>query len=75
MFGTVSVGAGSSRPEITLNNVGEIVNDWWYKIPEHFKNVRLDEWQITPNHVHGIIQINTDCRRENLAPTKITCPY
>ena len=54
-----------------LNDFGNIVNNWWYEIPEHFKNVRLDEWQIMPNHVHGIIQINSNHGRGNHAPTTL----
>lgn len=28
------------------------------EIPEHFKFVRLHEFQIMPNHIHGMIEIN-----------------
>ncbi|PIZ44091.1 transposase [candidate division WWE3 bacterium CG_4_10_14_0_2_um_filter_41_14] len=79
IFGSVPVGAGLSRPALSgsphpvmeLNDFGNIVNNWWYEIPEHFKNVRLDEWQIMPNHVHGIIQINSNHGRGNHAPTTL----
>ena len=33
---------------------------FWNQIPNHFKNVRLDEFVVMPNHVHGIIQIIPD---------------
>jgi len=36
--------------EKSLINIG-------YRIPEHFINVKLDEFQIMPNHLHGIIVI------------------
>ncbi len=44
--------------EMKLNSIGKIVEKCWYQIPEHFKNVELDYFQIMPNHLHGIIIIN-----------------
>jgi putative transposase len=44
--------------EMKLSPIGEIANNRWLEIPEHFKNVELDEFIIMPNHVHGIIVIN-----------------
>ncbi|MBN2087388.1 hypothetical protein JW758_03500 [Candidatus Peregrinibacteria bacterium] len=41
-----------------LNEIGCIATKYWQEIPNHFKNVRLDEWVIMPNHVHGIIIID-----------------
>jgi REP element-mobilizing transposase RayT len=29
----------------------------WFEIPKHFPNIELDEFQIMPNHIHGIIII------------------
>lgn len=36
---------------------GEIANKCWIGIPNHFPHIRLDEFVIMPNHVHGIIVI------------------
>jgi putative transposase len=44
--------------KINLSPVGKIVEGCWLGIPEHFKNVKLDEWVIMPNHIHGIIIID-----------------
>jgi REP element-mobilizing transposase RayT len=43
--------------KIILNNYGISAKHCWFKIPKHFPNVELDEFQIMPNHVHGIIII------------------
>ena len=43
--------------EMVLNGIGKIVNECWMKIPNHFSNVKLDEYVIMPNHFHGIIVI------------------
>ncbi len=54
--------------EMKLNDVGEMMNMWWLKIPKRFQNVRLNEYQIMPNHIHGIIIINNG-RTHGSAPT------
>ena len=43
---------------LRASQIGEIAIDFWKKIPEHFPFVVLDEFQIMPNHLHGIIIIN-----------------
>ena len=45
--------------KMILNKYGEIVEKTWTKIPEHFQNVELDEYVIMPDHIHGIINIQT----------------
>jgi REP element-mobilizing transposase RayT len=42
---------------IELNNNGEIVRGCWLSITEHFPNVRLHDFVVMPNHIHGIIEI------------------
>jgi putative transposase len=46
--------------KMRLNNNGKIVEQWWQKISEHFPCVKLAEYIIMPNHVHGIIEITDD---------------
>ncbi|MBI4651259.1 transposase [Candidatus Desantisbacteria bacterium] len=41
-----------------LNEYGEIVFKCWIDLPEHYKNIKLDEFVIMPNHVHGIVVID-----------------
>lgn len=52
-FGEISNG------EMIFSEIGEMANKYWLEIPEHFPFVVLDEFIIMPNHVHGIIIINT----------------
>jgi putative transposase len=42
---------------IELSQMGKIAEKCWLEIPNHFPHVRLDEFVIMPNHVHGIIVI------------------
>ncbi|MDR0909812.1 MAG: hypothetical protein LBM77_08615 [Spirochaetaceae bacterium] len=41
-----------------LNKYGQIANDCWTAIPEHFKYAELGLFVIMPDHVHGIISID-----------------
>ena len=41
-----------------LNEIGCIAAKFWQVIPKYFPFVRLDEWVVMPNHMHGIVIIN-----------------
>ncbi|MDR0819724.1 MAG: hypothetical protein LBN43_09170 [Oscillospiraceae bacterium] len=50
--------------EVRLSYTGVASLQCWNSIPEHFPNVKLDEFVIMPNHIHGIIVVdNADYRR------------
>ena len=36
---------------------GQIANDCWLAIPDHFQYARLGTYVVMPNHVHGIVFI------------------
>ncbi len=42
---------------VILSDEGKIVFDCWNNIPIHFDYVRIHEFVIMPNHMHGIIEI------------------
>ena len=44
--------------KMILNKIGNIVKKCFLEIPEHFSDVKLDEYVVMPNHIHGIIVIN-----------------
>lgn len=37
--------------------IGEEVSRQWREIPKHYLHVRLDEFVVMPNHLHGIVVI------------------
>ena len=43
-----------------LNQVGTVVAAFWGEIPKHFPNVTLDEFVVTPNHLHGILLLGDE---------------
>src|SRR6185503_18977394 len=40
-----------------LNDAGEMVQDWFVKIPNKFPGVTVDSLQVMPNHLHAILAI------------------
>ena len=47
-----------------LNKTGELVQNLWMEIPNHFPYVKLHAFVIMPNHVHGNIEIKNDEGRD-----------
>lgn len=43
--------------EMILNDAGTMVQNEWLKLPERFKNIRLHEYVVMPNHFHAILEI------------------
>ena len=44
--------------EMQLSKPGEMANQCWLAIPDHFPFVLLDAFVVMPNHMHGIIIID-----------------
>jgi putative transposase len=38
-----------------LSEIGLIASQYWLEIPIHFPHVKLDEFIVMPNHIHGIL--------------------
>ncbi len=47
-----------NNDEMFLSEIGKIANRCWKEIPDHFPFVKLGEFVVMPNHVHGIIVID-----------------
>jgi REP element-mobilizing transposase RayT len=57
--------------EMCLSALGEVAADCWQEIPIHFPFVKLEEYVVMPNHVHGIIIIDKlplDAGNQDIAP-------
>jgi len=52
-FGNISNG------KMILSESGQIAYNLWYELPEHFAFVSMDEFVVMPNHVHGIVIIES----------------
>jgi REP element-mobilizing transposase RayT len=43
--------------KLISSELGKIAEIFWREIPDHFPNIKLDEFIIMPDHIHGIIII------------------
>ena len=45
--------------EMILNQYGVILKNAWFDLSNHHVNIKLDKFIVMPNHIHGIIIINS----------------
>ncbi len=62
-FGTIENG------NIILSGIGVIAEICWHDIPIHVKGVRLAEYVVMPNHIHGILILNNPAETLNAVET------
>ena len=55
---------------MNLNAWGRIAEECWQAIPDHYPHVSLDAYVIMPNHIHGIIVINSTVGVQNFEPLR-----
>ena len=46
--------------KMILSDLGKIIQKFYLEIPNHFDNVKLDEYVIMPNYIHWIIIIDNN---------------
>ena len=56
--------------DMNVSPLGQAAVDCWQQIPDHFPFVRLGEFVVMPNHVHGIIVIAKDTPVETHVETQ-----
>ena len=69
------VGASIARPQdVRLSEYGKIVDSAIRNIPVYYPAITVDSYTVMPNHIHLLLQINTDENgRAMLAPTGAGC--
>lgn len=58
LFGTIN------NATCELSYIGKMIEESWCDIPLHYPDVKLDEYIIMPDHIHGIIVIEQNLERE-----------
>lgn len=57
---------------LRMTEIGKIVQQYWLEIPNHYPFVTLDKFVIMPNHMHGILYLNstdkTDWKPNSFGP-------
>jgi putative transposase len=54
--------------ETLLTALGEVVQQCWDEIPQHFPNVELDMSIVMPNHLHAIFMIHEPVGATHASP-------
>ncbi len=44
--------------KMMLNEIGQLAEKFWFEIPMHFPFVKLGNFVVMPNHVHGILIVD-----------------
>ena len=68
--GADSISAQDSITQSKLNDIGIMVNNIYLDLENQFINIKLHNYIIMPNHIHGIIEIRERADMES-APTTI----
>jgi len=64
LFGVIRDG------EVELSEEGQLMDEKFREIPDHFPNVELGAFVVMPNHLHGIIILH-DVPRRGVVPTPV----
>ena len=67
IFGQIKSGV------VELNPYGQHAERAWREIPAHFPDVQLDEFVVMPNHVHGVVFIDSE-RARHASPLRRQAP-
>lgn len=54
------MGHYAAGDKMILDEYGKIVEKCWYDLSDHYFNLKLDEFVIVPNHIHGIMIIDNN---------------
>ncbi len=55
--------------EMQLSKIGTLVDVFWNEMKKHEKNIKLHQFVVMPNHIHGIIEIVDPSSVETLHAT------
>ena len=45
--------------KLRLSAAGRLAQAVWEELPQHYPHVQLDAWTVMPNHVHGIVILDS----------------
>ena len=46
--------------KMKLSEIGNLVNKYWFEVPNHFPFIAMGEFVVMPNHIHGIVIIRNN---------------
>ncbi len=69
ILSAVTVGLGLAPAEITLTDIGKIIETQLLDLPNRYPGIKIDKYVIMPTHIHAIIMIETETAGANPHPT------
>jgi len=57
LFGEITVGVGLVSTQMKLNESGKMIKEIYENLEQEFENIKLHDYIIMPNHIHGILEI------------------
>ena len=57
----------NGNQRMKLSQIGEIADECWRAIPQHFPHVQIPLWVVMPDHIHGIVIIDDFVETQNIA--------
>jgi putative transposase len=63
-----------SGEKMHLSRIGEKAQEFWKEIPNHFSTIRLDEFMVMPNNIHGILMIKEKTRVSKDGGVQLNAP-
>ncbi len=58
--------------KMQLSHIGLLADVFWHEIKNHATNVRLDAFQVMPNHIHGVLILNGNERETDNSSVETT---
>ena len=59
---------------VSLSDAGRVVQTVWEGLPTSHPGVRIDQFVVMPNHVHGIIWLERDCVEADRVGARFIAP-
>jgi len=59
-YGRKHILSGIQEGTVHLTPVGEIIGEFWRRIPQHYPGTALGEFVVMPNHFHDVLFIQPD---------------
>ena len=56
--------------QLNASEMGKLAQQYWIEIPHHFPSVKLGDFVIMPNHIHGILIIEKNTEISDMNDSK-----
>jgi putative transposase len=57
-----------SNDRVNLNDSGRLIASLWEDLPDHYPGIGTDAFVLMPNHLHGILVLESDAAGRSISP-------